>query len=140
MKTFWSPILNFFIRFFCAKTKFIHRISEKNRKNPETTKKSRIPGISQKSRKNPDSQKIVKTQNFFIYFLKVFQISVQKRPNFGYRKVRSIINRCLFKCDKSEIPGIPIPGIMGFSGFFTRDFFGIFISRFRSPGFRDFSI
>ena len=32
-----------------------------------------IPGISRKSRKNPDRQKIVKTKNFFLYFLKVFQ-------------------------------------------------------------------
>ena len=31
-------------------------------------KKSPIPGIFSKSRKNPDGQKIVKNQNFVLYF------------------------------------------------------------------------
>ena len=67
----------------------------------------KIPGIFRKSRKNPDSQKMVKTQNFFLYVLKVFKISVESfksfRPNLGYQKVLSIINRCFFKGDWSEI-------------------------------------
>ena len=41
-------------------------------KNPDTRKKSRIPGIFQKSRKIPDGQRTVKTHKNF----KVFQISV----------------------------------------------------------------
>ena len=40
---------------------------EKSRKTPESR------GFS----KNPDSQKIVKTQNFLLYFLKIFQISLK---------------------------------------------------------------
>ena len=75
-----------------------------------------------KSRKNPDGQKIVKNQNFFLYFLKVFQIFVE---------------------NPRDIPKklIPIPEILRFSRFSTQDFLGIF-SGFPNPNPdpRDFGI
>ena len=54
--------------------------------------------------------------------------------------ISGIKNPGISQREKIPNPGdkIPIPEISGFSGFFTRDFFGIFKSRSKYSGFRDF--
>ena len=68
----------------------------------------------------PKDKRSKKNSKFFLIFLKVFLISVENFSNFRWNFWQEMFS--------------------GFSGFCTRDYLEVFMSRSRSPGFRDFQL